>query len=100
MRPFANIQNGSSPVAVYGAIFVCVNIAYLVFERQALGQAARALMPERARRLGTWGSFAPLSVFPIATLVSLSAPRIGFAQISCGLLPYLTPEAPDISAVS
>jgi hypothetical protein len=37
-------------------------------------------------------------MFAIATLVSLFAPRIGFVLICCGLLPYLTPEAPGISA--
>jgi uncharacterized membrane protein len=94
----ARTQLAAAPVAVYAAIFVYVNIAYLVFERQALGQADRALLPERARRLATWRSFTTLSIFAIATLVSLFAPRIGFALICCGLLPYLTPEAPGISA--
>ncbi len=96
----ARTQLASAPVAVYAAIFVYVNIAYLVFERQALDQADRALMPERARRLAKYRSFATLSIFASAMLVSLFAPRIGFALICCALLPYLVPEAPLHSAVS
>src|SRR6266498_4084076 len=34
----ARTQLASAPMATYAAIFVCVNIAYLVFERQALAQ--------------------------------------------------------------
>jgi uncharacterized membrane protein len=93
----ARTQLASAPVAIYAAIFVCVNVAYLVFERQALGQADRALLPERARRLAKWRSFATLSIFATATLVSLFAPRVGFALICCALLPYLTPEFSALS---
>jgi uncharacterized membrane protein len=92
----ARTQLASAPVAVYAAIFVCVNIAYLVFERQALNQSDSKLMPERARRLAKYRSFATLSIFASATLMSLFAPRIGFALICCALLPYLTPEAPGV----
>jgi uncharacterized membrane protein len=96
----ARTQLASAPVAVYAAIFVCVNLAYLVFERQALDQADSALMPEPARRLTKYRSFATLSIFTSAMLVSLFAPRIGFALICCALLPYLMPEAPLHSVVS
>ena len=58
------------PVAVYAALFVCVNIAYLVFERQALRQADTMHMPERARRMAKRRSFATLSIFASAMLVS------------------------------
>jgi hypothetical protein len=51
-------------------------------------------MPERARRLAKYRSFATLSIFASAMLVSLFAPRAGFALICCALLPYLVPEAP------
>ncbi len=90
----ARTQLASAPVATYAAVFVCVNIAYLVFERQALAQADTTQMPRRARRLARWRSFATLSIFTSAIVVSVFAPRVGFALICTALLPYLTPQAP------
>jgi len=90
----ARTQLASAPMAAYAAIFVCVNIAYLVFERQALAQANAAQVSQRARRMAKRRSFATLSIFASAMLVSVFAPRFGFALICCALLPYLTPEAP------
>jgi uncharacterized membrane protein len=90
----ARTRLASAPVATYAAIFVCVNLAYLVFERQALGQADATRVPERARRMAKHRSCATLSIFTSAMLVSLFAPRVGFALICCALLPYLKPEAP------
>jgi uncharacterized membrane protein len=90
----ARTQLASAPVAVYAAIFVCVNIAYLVFERQALSQADSTQLPQRARRVAKCRSFATLSIFTSAMVVALFAPRAGFVLICCALLPYLTPEAP------
>jgi TMEM175 potassium channel family protein len=90
----ARTRLASAPVvATYAAIFVCVNVAYLVFERQALAQADTTQMPERARRMARRRSFATLSIFASAMVVSLFAPRFGFALICCALLTYLTPEA-------
>ena len=82
------------PVATYAALFVCVNIAYLVFERLALRQADAMHMTERARRMAKRRSFATLSIFASAMLVSGFAPRAGFVLICCALFPYLRPEAP------
>jgi uncharacterized membrane protein len=90
----AGTQLASVPVAVYAAIFVCVNIAYLVFERQALEQADTIQIPERARRMARRRSFATLTIFTSAMLVALFAPRVGFALICCALIAYLAPEAP------
>jgi uncharacterized membrane protein len=90
----ARTHMASAPVAVYAAIFVCVNIAYLVFERQALAQADLAQAPDRARRIARRRSFATLSIFASAVVVAAFAPRAGFALICCALIPYLKPEAP------
>ena len=90
----ARTRLASAPVATYAAIFVCVNVAYLVFERQALAQADTTQMPQRARRMARRRSFATLSIFAGAVVMSLFAPRFGFALICCALVPYLMPEAP------
>jgi uncharacterized membrane protein len=89
----ARTHLASAPVAVYAAIFVCVNIAYRVFERQALDQAE---IPEPSRRIARRRSLATLLIFVAAMLCALIAPRAGFALICCALLPYLTPEAPAL----
>lgn len=90
----ARTRLAPAPVATYAAIFVCVNLAYIVFERQALGQADAAEVPERARRMAKRRSCATLSIFASAMLVALLALRVGFALICCALLSYLTPAAP------
>lgn len=90
----ARTQMASAPVVTYAAIFVFVNLAYLVFERQVLSQADATLLPERARRMAKRRSFATLSIFASAIVVAVFAPRAGFALICCALLPYLRPEPP------
>jgi uncharacterized membrane protein len=82
------------PVAIYAAIFVGVNVAYLAFERLALKQAGRRDIPERTRRLARRRSIATLSIFAAAIVVAAFAPRVGFALICCALVPYLRPELP------
>ena len=82
------------PVAAYAAVFVGVNIAFLVFERLALKQAGRRDIPERTRRLARRRSILTLSIFAGAILVAAFAPRVGFALICCALFPYLKPELP------
>jgi uncharacterized membrane protein len=92
----ARTELASAPVAAYAAVFVCVNIAYWVFERQALSQADTTQIPPSARRLVRGRSLATLAIFVAAMLVALVAPRIGFALICCALLSYLRPEAPSL----
>src|SRR5215471_16037102 len=43
----ARTQLASSPVAFYAALFVCVDIAYNVFEREVLAQAQARHLSER-----------------------------------------------------
>jgi uncharacterized membrane protein len=92
----ARTELASAPVAAYAAIFVCVNIAYLLFERQALQQADTTQIPQSARRIVRGRSLATLAIFVAAMLVALVAPGIGFALICCALLSYLRPEAPSL----
>jgi uncharacterized membrane protein len=94
----ARTHMAAVPVAVYAGIFVCVNLAYVVFERQALAQADKTELSERARRMARWRSLATLSIFAAAMLVATFAPRAGFALICCALIPYLRPEAPGARA--
>jgi uncharacterized membrane protein len=92
----ARTELASAPVAAYAAVFVCVNIAYLVFERLALNQADITQIPQSARRIIRGRSLATLAIFVAAMLSALVAPRVGFALICCALLSYLRPEAPSL----
>src|SRR5690242_14626474 len=47
----ARTRLASSPVAFYAGLFVCIDIAYNVFERQVLARADAAHVPARARRM-------------------------------------------------
>jgi uncharacterized membrane protein len=95
--PFATVwiartELAAVPVAFYAGVFVCVNLAYLVFVQQVLNQADGTRIPEHVRRLTRRRSSATLVIFASAIIVSAFAPRAGFALICCALLPYLTPE--------
>lgn len=81
------------PVAVYAGIFVLVEVAYLVFEREVLAQADLSKLPDKARRLARRRSFAALAIFAAATLMSPVVPLLGFGLICCALVLYVRPEA-------
>lgn len=89
----ARTRLAPAPVAVYATIFVLVNIAYLVFEREALAQADPSAVPERTRRLAGRRSLAGLAIFAVAALTAPEVPLLGFALICCALVLYLRPEA-------
>jgi uncharacterized membrane protein len=89
----ARTELASAPVAFYAALFVCVDIAYNVFEREVLAQAHVTRVPDRARRMARRRSLAVLAIFASATLVAFVAPRLAFALICGALLLHLRPGA-------
>ncbi|MFW8585171.1 TMEM175 family protein [Rhizobium beringeri] len=54
------------PVAVYAAVFVLVNAAYLMFEREILAHVETDAMPEQARRLARRRTLVGLAIFALA----------------------------------
>ena len=90
----ARTQLASSPVAFYAGLFVCVDIAYNVFEREVLARAEATQVPERTRRMARRRSLAVLAMFTAAMLVAFLAPRLGFALICGALILHVRPEAP------
>lgn len=91
----ARTRLSSTPVAFYAAIFVCVDIAYNVFEREVLAQVDATQISERARRMARRRSLAVLVIFASAMLVSFVAPRFGFGLVCSALILHLRPEPPD-----
>src|SRR6266436_5498108 len=61
---------GSAPVALYAAVFVCVDIAYNVFEREVLAGAKASQVSHRPRRTARRRSLAVLAIFASAILVA------------------------------
>jgi uncharacterized membrane protein len=85
----ARTRLASPPVAFYAGLFVCIDIAYNVFEREVLAHASATLVSERARRLARRRSLVVLALFATAMLVALVAPRLGFGLISGALILHL-----------
>ena len=90
----ARTRLASSPVAFYAGLFVCVDIAYNVFEREVLAHADATRVSERTSRMARRRSLVVLAIFATAMLVALIAPRVGFCLICGALILHLRPEAP------
>src|SRR5262245_31157877 len=91
----ARTHLAASTVAFYAALFVCVGLAYRVFERDVLARSDATQVLERTRRMARRRSLLVLAIFAIAMLLALVAPRLGFGLICVGLLLHLRPEVPD-----
>jgi uncharacterized membrane protein len=93
----ARTRLASSPVAFYAGLFVCIDIAYNVFERKVLTRADATQVSERTRRLARRRSVIVLAGFTTAMLVALVAPRLGFGLICAALILHLRPEVPSLT---
>ena len=89
----ARTRLASSPVVFYAGLFVCIDIAYNVFEREVLIRADATQVSERTRRLARRRSLGVLASFTTAMLVAFVAPRVGFGLICGALILHLRPEA-------
>ena len=89
----ARTRLASSPVAFYAGLFVCIDIAYNVFEREVLAGADVTQVPTRMRRRARRRSLVVLAGFITAMLVAFVAPRIAFGLICAALILHLRPEA-------
>src|SRR5215475_9464515 len=88
----ARTRLARSPVAFYAGLFVCVDIAYNIFEREVLTRAEPTLVSERVRRLARRRSLVVLAIFTAATMVAFFAPRLGFALICTALILHVRPD--------
>ncbi len=60
---------GVSPVVFYAGLFVCIDIAYNVFERDVLSQANATQVSERTRHRARLRSLVVLAIFTTAMLI-------------------------------
>jgi TMEM175 potassium channel family protein len=88
----ARTRLASSPVVFYAGLFVCVDIAYNVFEHQVLARAHATQVSPHMRRTAKRRSLVVLAGFTTAMLVAFVAPRVAFGLICAALLLHLRPD--------
>jgi len=88
----ARTRLASPAVVFYAGLFVCIDLAYNVFEREVLTRAVPARVPERTLRFARRRSLVVLAAFSTAMLVAVVAPRLGLSLICCGLLLHVRPQ--------
>jgi uncharacterized membrane protein len=94
----ARTRLASPAVAFYAGLFVCIDFAYNVFEREVLAHADSTLVSEHTRRMARRRSLVVLAIFTSAMLVAFVAPRLSFGLICGALVLHLRPDVPDSRA--
>jgi uncharacterized membrane protein len=88
----ARTELASLPVGLYAALFVCIDVAYNVFEWHVLSRARAGEVPERTRRWARHRSLFVLAIFAIAVVTASVAPRLAFGLVFAALLLHVRPE--------
>jgi uncharacterized membrane protein len=88
----ARTRLASPPVVFYAGLFVCIDIAYNVFEREVLAHADAMQVSAQMRRMARRRSLVVLASFTAAMLVAFVAPRLGFGLICAALILHLRPD--------
>jgi uncharacterized membrane protein len=89
----ARTQLASSPIVFYAGLFVCIDIAYNVFEHDILRRTDSTQVSARTRHMARRRSMIVLASFTTAMLVAFVAPHIAFGLICCALILHLRPDA-------
>src|SRR4051794_20107342 len=82
----ARTRLASSPVVFYAGLFVCIDIAYNVFEREVLLRADATQVSVQSRRVARRRSLVVLASFTFAMLIAFAAPRLAFGLICVALM--------------
>jgi uncharacterized membrane protein len=83
----------ATPVAVYAAVFVMVNSAYVAFVWEVLAQAeVQKKVSPPMQQVTRVRSVVTLGIFAVAMVISIKFPLWGFGLVLCVLLAYLRPE--------
>ena len=88
----ARTQLASSSVAFYAGLFVCVDVAYNIFEREVLRHAD---VTQRVQNAARRRSLVALAIFTRAMLAALLIPLLGFFLICVALVLHLRPDITD-----
>ena len=82
----ARTRLASPPVVFYAGLFVCIDVAYNVFERDVVAHAGATQVSKRKLHIARLRSLVVLAIFTTAALIAFVAPRVGFGLICCGLI--------------
>jgi uncharacterized membrane protein len=88
----ARTRLAASPVVFYAGLFVCIDIAYNVFEREVFAGAAADQVSKRTRRIARRRSLVVLVIFTAAMLIAFVAPHVGFGLVCGALILHLLPD--------
>src|SRR3954466_11602583 len=89
----AETRLASAPMVFYAGLFVGIDIAYNIFEREVLTRTDSTQVSSQTRRIARRRSIIVLASFAAAMLVGFIAPRMAFGLICCALILHLRPEA-------
>ena len=92
----ARTHLGSAAVSVYAGLFVLVDGAFLLFEREVMAQADCSAVPEPAKRLARRRSLTTLAIFSAASVTAVFVPLLGMVLIVAALSFFLRPEVPGM----
>jgi uncharacterized membrane protein len=92
----ARTELASAPVVVWALTFVCVDLAYLAFERAVMAQADCSQVPAEAKRQAAIRSLVTVAIFAGAGLAALASPVAGVALICAALSLFVRPEVPGM----
>ena len=91
----ADSRLAPSPVSLYAAVFVLVNVTYLALCWEAVDRPSREDVSGRMRKLLRMRFFITLGVFVAAALVALKWPVAAMSLIVLCLVGYLRPDIPQ-----
>jgi uncharacterized membrane protein len=92
----ARTRLSAAPVVAYALVFVCVDLAYLAFERAVLAQADCSQIPEQVKRRAQLRSMATVAIFATAGAAAFVSPALGVGLICLALSFFVRPEPPGL----
>jgi uncharacterized membrane protein len=92
----AKTDLGAVAVSAYAGLFVCIDAAFLMFEREVMAQADCTAVPDSAKKLVRRRSLTTLGIFAAASIAGYFVPALGMALVVVALSFFLRPEVPGM----
>jgi uncharacterized membrane protein len=95
----ADTHLAAQPVSLYAAVFMTVNITYLLLCWEVIDRRNIDALSDEARRMMRRRSLVTIALFATASVAALLSPIAGLALICFCLLLYLRPDAAMMSSI-
>jgi len=92
----AKTDLGPAAVSVYAGLFVCIDAAFLVFEREVMAQADCTAVPDSAKKHARRRSLTTFGIFAAASVAGYFVPILGMRLILAALPFFVRPEVPGM----